>query len=309
MNMNINSYLRNLLSSLERTNRQREEHQKKIANIQETINAVDYFKKINSLGQKSYLHGSAKRRTLIRKPLGLSWDVDLLTIVGEYNESNYNSIIPQPQSVLSNMKSHLNNTYPWSKMDIKQHFPCLSIQYANDLHIELIPAYYVTHSSFSHGEAIFAIPKNWKMWNSTKPWAFDTNLSNTNSYFNGELIRCIKLIKHWNNVNEKIIRSFLLESIIFKSFSREIFFSSASLESRIHRMFLYLHSWIYNLDIFGNFQPTVADDSNLSPDAGYLDQYLLGNSKLSNLQRNIQLAVEYTKGENEGEWGVIFPNL
>jgi len=311
----IERYCNELRSRLEPTENQRKNITNRLNNLREILKDDDYFVKLSELTQKTYLHGSYLRNTMIRKPSQERWDVDLMVIkkrlIPSWLADENTSTQPKPQSVFNSLKEHLFNTYPISKLIVKQDFPCVTVSYTSEnLDFEIMPVYFC-HPEFHPAdpeEKMFSIPHTHDLWKSIFPFRFQKMVSYLNKLYDGKMIHTIKLIKHWNNINGKLIKSFLIEKLCVKFFTEWANYNKDNLNlylfAYIRGFFEKASEWI-NGGYFGYFKPSIVDD-----DDSYMDVVYKERPKLrSTLKNLIKYSYSLVSTNDLNNWKKVFPYL
>ncbi len=311
----IESYCKDLKTRLEPTENQKKAIKLRLDNLRSILEKDSYFHKPPELSQKTYLHGSYLRNTMIRKASTAKWDVDIMVIykklIPNWMANESTTIQPKPQSVFDIMKAHLANTPPLDRLIIKQNFPCITVSYKSDnLDFEIMPVYFCDLNLHTDepGEKMFSIPHSHEDWKSVFPLKFNKDISSINNIYDGKLVHTIKLLKHWNNSNEKLMSSFLIEKLALRFF---IEWARASTD----KLSLYLNAYLrgfftkalewLNEGIFTPFRPSIVDDDNT-----YLDEiYRLRPNLRKKLRANIDYAHRLLKNENLSNWKTVFPYI
>ncbi len=311
----IEHYLNELKIRLEPTENQRNAIKSRLDNLRTILEQDSYFHKPSELTQKTYLHGSYLKNTMIRKASIQNWDVDLMVIhkklIPNRMASENTEIRLKPQSVFNTIKAHLINTPPLNRLIIKQDFPCITVSYKSDnLNFEIMPVYFCDPNFHTNNpeEKMFSIPMTHEDWKDIYPFKFKKKLSAVNDLYNGKMIHTIKLLKHWNNSNGKLMNSFLIENLSLRFFIEWANTSSDNLslylQVYIREFFSKALAWL-NSSFFTPFRPVILDD-----DGSYLDEIYKTNP---NLRNNLREKIEYThqilSTPDLNNWKVIFPYI
>ena len=231
----IEAYLNKIRESIEPTDRQIQNIQDRLDRLRETIDAFDCAISVEGLSRKSYIHGSWKRHTIIRKSQDLSWDVDLIVIMGffvrHWSPRSLHTDIEKPLSKLSTLKRNLG-AYS-DRIIPTQDYPCVILNYQSDnFNLEIMPVlitdneyYFDSTEAFQRQNCgytpqdkfrIFLIPNPIQRneWMYTRPFVFEKELSETNSQYDGMVVPSIKILKHWNNTHGRNLRSYEIERYI-----------------------------------------------------------------------------------------------
>jgi hypothetical protein len=151
-------------------------------------------------GEKVFQNGSYDRDTII-KPLD---DIDIFFVLKKsaYQDENGNFKFPNPQTILTNVKTFINGTKDY-KDKAKQDRPCITI-HLSDKKFDILPC-------FGDDENGYFIPDyDLQNWMPTNPIDHSNQLT---------IVPLIRLLKYWNKeMNAKIIPSFHIEEIAINCF-------------------------------------------------------------------------------------------
>jgi len=311
----IESYCKELKARLEPTENQKKTIKSRLDNLRAILEEDSYFHKPPELSQKTYLHGSYLRNTMIRKASIGKWDVDIMVIfkklIPNWMANESTTTQPKPQSVFDIMKVHLVNTPPLNRLIIKQDFPCITVSYKSDnLDFEIMPVYFCDPNFHNDDpkEKMFSIPHTHEDWKSVFPLKFNKEISSINNLYDGKLVHTIKLLKHWNNSNGKLMSSFLIENLALRFF---IEWARASTDNLSLYLLIYIRGffskaleWLSE-NFFTPFRPSILDD-----DRTYLDEiYIVRPNLRKKLRTNLEYIHRLLSNENLNNWKIVFPYI
>lgn len=170
--------------------------------------------------QETKLIGSLHkhRQTRIQPKEGDIFDIDILVVLGDFN-----SWVPSggvtPQMAMSQVHSFVQQSDRYSAMGPQQDHPTVTFEYANDVKVELVPAYRdrIGHSP----DGTVHTPNGRGYWipNSSGGWDladydYDAEyISTTNAQTGGLLVPVIKMMKAVKRKHFASLKSFPLEII------------------------------------------------------------------------------------------------
>lgn len=201
----MHAYFAKLRQNLELTNTFDALVQARHASIRSAVTAQD-----------SKLIGSLQRRTKIQ-PIVLadSFDIDILIVLGEFNGWVSAGGITA-STALNDLYNRVLQSDRYTKKDPRQDAPAITLSFADNFQVELIPAYVdrVGHNpaGFSHSPTgrAYWIPKNgyWEL----ADYDFDAQyISERNEASKGYLIPTIKMLKAIKRLHFREFNSFALE--------------------------------------------------------------------------------------------------
>lgn len=179
----IERYLKDLKIRLEPTQNQKDTIKSRLENLRAILEEDSYFNKPDGLTQKTYLHGSYLRNTMIRKPTTEKWDVDIMVIykqlIPNWMATEFTEERKKPQSIFNTIKAHLQDIPPLKRLIIKQDFPCVTVSYSSDnLDFEIMPVYYCHPNYHNQEEKMFSIPYTHDHWKDVYPLKFNKEILN-----------------------------------------------------------------------------------------------------------------------------------
>ncbi|MBD3353204.1 MAG: hypothetical protein GF364_17120, partial [Candidatus Lokiarchaeota archaeon] len=209
----MNKYLQEVKEKIEPSQYQKQDIKKRVDRVRQTLERDIPYVDGSKYSSKTYLHGSWKRRTQIRKSLDDRWDVDILAVIGGCVPSDHHlsgEPLSTPSSALRTIKKHLDNFF---QNEIAQDKPCITIKYKSDnFDLEIMPIYFGNPEVYNYDYHIVMIPNyNLKSWNGHFPFRFGRILMQDNKKYKNFPITLIKLIKHWNNQNGKLMSGYDIE--------------------------------------------------------------------------------------------------
>jgi hypothetical protein len=226
--------IKSLIDNITITNRQEDNIDKSVSNINTHL-----LKEESNLNvKKIFLNGSYERDTIIR-PLN---DIDLFAVLKKEDWQDENCNYPNPQSVLTKFKNHLNGLNDY-KDKVSQDRPCVTI-HLSDKDFDILP-------SFETGTQTYLIP-NYELtgWTTTNPEILSSNLNSAHKNYNYNLKQIVRVVKYWNrDFNYKTIPSYHIEEISI-SISNLIQFEN--FEQGIRKWFEYAETFIKS-DKFKSF--------------------------------------------------------
>jgi hypothetical protein len=163
----------------------------------------------------SKLIGSLQRKTRIQPLPEGTFDIDILVILGEFERW-----VPQggvtAAAALADVYSRVQESDRYSKKNPQQDAPAVSLQFADRVAVELIPAYLDNIGSNVIGTAhhpkgrAFWIPKSggWELADYDHDAAYITQQNTASS---GYLVPTIKMLKAIKRIHFPYLKSFALE--------------------------------------------------------------------------------------------------
>lgn len=159
---------------------------------------VDYF-----------TQGSYSTNTGVRPKSGEEFDVDVVLVLDKSEEDD-------PKDILYRIKDRIKNHKGFEDR-VKVKDRCVRVEYANDFHIDVVPA-------FSYGDCIKIPSKKEGEWTKTNPagfkkWCDDIN-KDSDAYFS----KTVKILKHWRDENvgkDTAPKSILLTTLVGNAHVKE----------------------------------------------------------------------------------------
>lgn len=257
----ISKYLKNLRQNIEPTKKQKQSIKERVDKVRMILNTEISYIQGSNYSSKTYLHGSWKRRTQIRKSLDDKWDVDIMVAIcgcmpASHPQASGNDLTP-PRSVLRTLKSNLDKHY---RNTIRQDRPCITIEYqADNLDLEIMPIYFGDPEAYDYDYDLIFIPNsNLDGWIKHFPFRFKNILTHYNQKFGNVPISLIKLIKHWKNQNGKLMRGYDIELLTIYFFNELESLGNATLFEYVKWWFKMAQIWVQNVRI----RPIYDDVSN-----------------------------------------------
>jgi hypothetical protein len=182
-------------------------------------NAVRSVIENNGLSIKdTKLIGSVGRKTRIQPRPGDEFDIDILVILGEfYNWLSSGGITTS--MAMSNVHETVLKTDRYSKMNPEQDHPTVTFSYANDVAIELVPAYLdlvgrsfdgTTHQPTGRAYWVPAPNSKWELADYDYEAEYITTI---NGNTGGLLIPTVKMLKAAKREHFPALKSYHLEVI------------------------------------------------------------------------------------------------
>jgi SMODS domain-containing protein len=168
----------------------------------------------------SKLIGSLQRQTRICPGAGKTLDIDILVILGEFNRwASFGGVTPQ--AAINTLHAAVNQSDRYSGLDPVQDPPTVTLTYADDIEVELVPAYIDMIGSDPYGNYVgpagrgYWVVKSgtWEMADYDHEAAF---ISGQNAASGGYLIPVIKMLKAIKRLYFSDFGSFPLEILAAK---------------------------------------------------------------------------------------------
>ena len=247
----INKFLIEVKEIIEPTKQQKKNIKERLDRARNKLEKEIPYIEGSDYSSKTYIHGSWKRRTLIRKSIDDRWDVDILAVLGACVPANHYSSTDEslrsPVSALQAIKKNLDNHYYQNR--IRQDRPCITVEYQSDnFDLEIMPVFYGDPSAYRYDEIVVVVPnQDLTDWIRHFPFKFDGILTFYNQQFNNLLVPLIKLIKHWNNQNGKYLSGYHIELLtIYFFYNQEL--GNATLFDCIKFWFKMALLWIQKVE-------------------------------------------------------------
>ena len=205
----INSYLFAVARSLILSSDEKIHIDISISTLQKRLDS--WFQKDVS---KHFQFGSSVRETILPRIVDDESDIDYMVVF-----TNENKL--KPASLLSKLRIFAN--YYYGKSEVYQDSPTMVLE-LNHIKFELVPAY----QPFSWSDSFFipAPSSGYEEWMTTEPYAIQKRVNDSNTLYNYQMKRLIRLLKYWNVNNSKVYSSYELEDHL----SSRLFWDCTSLE-------------------------------------------------------------------------------
>lgn len=160
------------------------------------------------------LIGSLQRQTRIQPRSNDEFDIDILVVLGKfYSWVPYGGVTPY--DALSNVENIVSTNQRYNRMGPETDSPAVSIEYANKVKVELIPAYVDNIGQMPNGVALskkggYWIPKN-NQWVIADYDYDEVYISIVNKNTDGLLIPTIKILKAIKRKHFPNFKSYYLE--------------------------------------------------------------------------------------------------
>lgn len=146
----------------------------------------------------SFLTGSYRRHTMISPLSDADVDVFIVLDPSYYRVDGYGGL-------LDRVLAALRETYPDSKMS--RNGQAVTVTFS-DFMVDVVPGFY------RQGGGYLIPSSNEARWISTNPKVHESYMSSANASHGGGLVPIIKMIKGWNRLLNRPIRSFYLELLV-----------------------------------------------------------------------------------------------
>jgi len=205
---------------------------------------------------EDFLVGSYIKKTQIKPPT----DVDLMIVLSDYFLSP--TRISSPKRLLLGFNNFLKQTYPYSTL--KPDGQAIVIKFSDGINMDVVPAF----KGIKSGYVIPNLKTN--TWVRTDPKVYNELLSNVNKALDGKLIPIIKMIKCWNLVRGKALKSLHIEILALNCFY-----------DRFENKIFPFKNYQEGLAIFFNKAEEIIKEFSYEPVIGdIVDQYLPTRERL-----------------------------
>ncbi len=193
--MTLLQCINGLIDNITVTDRQEESIKSSLSNLNDHLIGKDNDLHVD----RTFTNGSYERDTIIR-PLK---DIDMFAVLNRDKWKDDNGNLPDPQSVLTKIKSYLNDQ-PDYKDKVRQDRPCVTIE-LSDKDFDVLP-------SFEELGGGYLIPNyDLKSWTYSYPEKLTTDLDNIHRQRTYKVKQTLCAVKYWNRENGKVIPSYHIE--------------------------------------------------------------------------------------------------
>lgn len=222
--------------------------------------------------EKTQLVGSLQKGTRIQPRETDDFDIDVLVILGGFNQWAVTGGVT-PQAAMDYVHQSVDDSSRYSSMGVQQDHPTVTFEYADNVKVELIPAYRNNVGASPTGVPHLPIGRGYWIPSPEGAWIFADYdyeaeyISNQNKISGGLLIPAIKMLKAVKRVFFPGMKSFQLEIIATQILSETI--ASRRVKNLPLDDHCLLHDFFHNagkyltipMRIPGSNSPTVQLDS------------------------------------------------
>ena len=256
--------------------------------------------------ESSKLVGSLQRQTRIQPAPGGEFDVDILIVLGQFDRWMPTGGITAAAAI-QDLYSRVQESDRYSKKDPQQDAPVVTLQFANNVVIELIPAYRdnigttIGGATYSPKNRAYWIPKNgtWEL----ADYDYDAQyITNTNLGCGGYLVPAIKMLKSIKRIHFSSLNSFALEILAAR-------WIPAIVEYQRARDLPVTYPSIIEL-FFSNASKSFAEPllapGSLSSPIHLTNEILQLQSIFTAISAHIQKTIEQNYSQQPSGWRVLF---